>query len=169
MRFTPPALPTSPRIYGARMIFRAAFTTDGAELFCKSKKSPRANGEKCLPFLARYGKISFARGCSPVGQSASFTSKRSWVRAPPSPPNKNHPMGGFLFGLCSRGARRADQQSVLRTVCPPQGAPPRDCAVLRASSPQAAWRAPPSPPENKESIDDGLFVFALIKVLLTLR
>ena len=55
------------------------------------------NREKDLPFSARYGKISFARGCSPVGQSASFTSKRSWVRAPPSPPKKE-PINSNVFG-----------------------------------------------------------------------
>ena len=74
-----------------------------------------------LPFSAQCGKITFAWGCSTVGQSASFTSKRSGVRAPPSPPKREPPFRRFFFWSvvlrCSRlrmknaAAQRSRQSS----------------------------------------------------------
>ena len=112
-----------------------------------------------MPIPPRYGKISFARGCSPVGQSASFTSKRSWVRAPPSPPNKNHQSGGFLFGLRSKGLEAAFQKRRCVGVFSGRGAPPSGCAAQSASSPKEKRRAPPSPPNKNHQ--SGGFLFGL--------
>ena len=47
----------------------------------------------------------------------------------------------------------ADQQSVLRTVCPPRGAPPNGCAAQSANNPQAKRRIPPSPPQKSIQAD----------------
>ncbi len=61
--------------------------------------------------------IYSSRRCSSAGQSVRFTSERSWVRAPTSPPTKRHAIACFFVdrkGLEKEGAHKVCGRKRLR-------------------------------------------------------
>ena len=121
------------------------------------------NCKKDLPSRILCGKIIALRGCSTVGQSASFTSKRSGVRAPPSPPKqKGHPTGGFLFCL-QKGARSRAKKTVRGTVFSGREVQARDCVARSASRPPPKRSSPSIPTKTKKATQRVVFCFVYRK------
>jgi hypothetical protein len=65
----------------------------------------------------------------------------------------------LAFSIIQNFSRRAGQQSVRWTVCPPRVAPPSGCAAQSARSPQAKRRALLSPPKTRVHQSMGSLFF----------